>query len=114
MNQTISLKQALQIIEAKDEKGNPIPFDISFRTLQRNSKTGGALRTIRSAKLLVSVAKQCPTNHQLIKQLQQPNRIKKSPNHYANRTRNIQKPNGDIAKVRIRLIVSINNQKVVY
>ena len=57
MKQTISLKDALQVIEAKDENGVPIPFNISFRTLQRQSKTGGALRTLNGATILCSVPK---------------------------------------------------------
>lgn len=114
MKQTISLKEALQIIEKKDVEGFPIPFNIEFRTLQRQSKTGGSLKTINGATILCAVPKQKVSNKHLIERLQQPERFKKSPNHYQNRTRNIQKPNGEIAKVRIRLIVSINNQKVVY
>lgn len=115
MKQQISLKEALQVIDLKDAEGKPLPFNISFRTLQRQSKTGGGLRTINGAAILTPLPKQTTTTQsQKVKFLQTPNKTRRNPNHFANRTRNIQKPNGEIAKVRIRLIESINNQKVVY
>jgi len=114
MNDTIGLKEALHIIEQKDSDGFPIPFKISFRTLQRNSKTGGRLVTYIGATILTSVPKQRKSNKQIIEDLQKPERANKKPNHSANRTRNIQKANGEIAKIHIRLIDSINNKKVVY
>jgi hypothetical protein len=114
MNDEISLKEALTIIEAKDQEGFPIPFKISFRTLQRNSKTGGRLTTYLGATILTSVPKQRKSNKAILEDLQKPERAIKKPNHSTNRTRNIQKANGEIAKIHIRLIDSINNKKVVY
>lgn len=114
MNATISLKEALEIIEKKDDRGYPVPFNISFRTLQRNSKTGGSLKTVNHATILASIPKQNITNSELLKQLQMPVKNRKNPNHYENRTRNLQKPNKEVFKVHIRYIVSINNKKVVY
>lgn len=109
---TISLKEALKIIDLKNSQGEHIPFAISFRTLNRNSKTGGALRTYTS----VTFPKQKgePTEKQKIAALQRAAKQRKNPNHFKNRTRNLQKANGEIFKVNIRLIVSINNQKVIY
>lgn len=114
MNGTISLKDALAIIDLKDKDGYPVPFDISFRTLQRNSKTGGRLVAYKGATHLTSLPKKKLSNQQIVDDLQRPERTKRNPNHFTNRTRNIKKPNGEIAKVHIRLIVSINNQNVVY
>jgi flagellar capping protein FliD len=122
MNNAISLKDALQIIEAKDQDGFAIPFDISFRTLNRNSKTGGALRSYNSVTILTSKSKQAESKaldisingKTIVKNLQLANKPRKAPNHFENRTRNLQKQNGEIFKVNIRLITSINNQKVVY
>lgn len=114
MIETISLSEALNIIDSKDNEGFPIPFDISFRTLQRNSKTGGRLVEYVGAKVLTSIPKQKLSNKQIIQSLQSPERVKRNPNHWANRTRNIQKENGEEAKIHIRLIVSVNNKKVEY
>ena len=113
MNKIINLKQALQIIETKDADGFPIPFDVAFRTLNRNSKSGGALRSYNGVSILTSIQKQL-TNKQVVENLHLANRTKRNPNHWENRTRNLKKANGEIFKVNIRLIDSINNQKVVY
>lgn len=113
MNNSISLKNALKIIEAKDTNGFPIPFDVDFRTLNRNSKTGGALRSYNGVTILTRNKKEL-TEKEIAKNLQFANKAKKPPNHFENRTRNLQKQNGEIFKVNIRLITSINNQKVVY
>lgn len=114
MNGQIGLKEVMEIIYQKDKEGYPVPFDISFRTLQRNSKTGGRLVECFGAKYLASLPKQKKTNQQILYDLQRPERAKKNPNHKINRTRNIQKANGEIVKIHFRLIVSINNLKVVY
>ena len=111
---TITLKEALNIIEQKDDRGYPIPFSISYRTLQRNSKKGGAYREVINATILTSIPKQNITNTELLKQVQSPVRNRKNPNHSENRTRNLQKSNKEIFKVHIRFIDSINNQKVIY
>jgi hypothetical protein len=114
MEGCINLKQALQIIETKDVEGFPISFNLEFRTLNRNSKTGGALRSYTSVSVLTSREKQVFSDKEIVKNLQLANRTRRNPNHFLNRTRNLQKPNGEIFKVNIRLIDSINNQKVVY
>lgn len=114
MNGSISLKEALEIIEQKDSKGFPVPFDISYRTLNRNSKSGGALKTVYGATILTSIPKQNITNEALLNEVRSKSTVKRSPNHYENRTRNLQKPNKEIFKVHIRFIISINDLKVVY
>lgn len=114
MNEAINLKQALKIIELKNSEGFPIPFDITFRTLNRNSKTGGSLRSFSKAKILTSIPKQKISEQKILENLKIAPTFRKDPNHWENRTRNLQKDNGEIFKVNIRLIISINNQKVVY
>lgn len=115
MSDTISLIEALKIIDLKDAGGDALPFNISFRTLQRNSKTGGRLVELDNAKLLTRTSKKKSISEKLqIQQLQEAPISKKNPNHYQNRTRNLVKANGEIVKVHIRLIISINNQKIVY
>jgi hypothetical protein len=114
MNDAMNLELALRIMDAKDENGYPIPFNIAFRTLQRNSKTGGRLVTYYGATILTSLPKQKKSKNQILKELTLPLQNRKNPNHFENRTRNIQKQNGEIAKIHIRLIDSINDKKIVY
>ena len=112
MVETISLKDTLQIIELKDKAGNPYPFSISFRTLNRQSKTGGRLVSYEKAKLFVPSKNKFPSNN--INDMIIEPKDKKNPNHFLNRTRNIEQENGNISKIHIRLIDSINGKKVVY
>lgn len=114
MNGTISLKEALEIIEQKDTNGEPIPFDITYRTLNRQSKTGGSLKTVNQAVILTGSNKQNLSQAALKKIVETAPKARKNPNHFENRTRNLKKPNGEKFKVHIRFIISINNQKVVY
>ena len=114
MVDTISFSDALKIIEQKDAEGFPIPFNISYRTLNRNSKTGGRLVTYLGATILTSLPKQRNSSAAVLMDLQTPSKFSKAPDHFKNRTRNIHKPNGEIAKVHIRLIETMNNKKVVY
>ena len=111
MEQTISLKDAIAIIDAVDVKGNALPFDITFRTLQRNSKTGGKLYTYNQVKKHRKVKSDNPN---YLKQAQSPERKKRNPNHFLNRTRNLELQNGDIKTIHIRLIITVNGLKVIY
>jgi hypothetical protein len=40
-----------------DEKGDALPFDIEFRTYNRNNKMGGVLKRYERAKLLIGKKK---------------------------------------------------------
>lgn len=113
MKETISLKDALTIIDKKDKEGNAYPFDIAFRSLQRNSKTGGKLYEYKQVKKLRS-KQSTPTKVSLIKAVQSGSTLKRNPNHFENRTRNLELQNGKPRKIHIRLIISINGKKVIY
>jgi hypothetical protein len=111
MEETISLKDGLAIIDRVDKEGNAIPFDISFRSLNRNSKSGGKLYEYKGARKLRRSKSDAPN---LLAVAQSKTRIKRNPNHFQNRTRNLELQNKDIRKIHIRLIISINGKKVVY
>ncbi len=113
MEKTISLTDALAIIEKKDKEGNGYPFDITFRSLQRNSKTGGKLYDYKQVKKLrAKPSKQ--TKSSLIHAVQSSEKVNRNPNHFENRTRNLELQNGEKKKIHIRLIISINGKKVIY
>jgi len=113
MEASISFREAMAIIDKVDTQGNAYPFDITFRTLQRNSKTGGRLLEYKQVKKLRS-KKTTPSTASLLVAVQSGSTLKKKPNHYENRTRNLELQNGDKKKIHIRLIVSINGQKITY
>lgn len=112
MEETISLKDALVIIDKKDKEGNAYPFDITFRSLNRNSKTGGKLYEYKQVKKLIT--KKSSSTTASIKAVQSGVIETRNPNHFFNRTRNLELQNGDIKKIHIRLIISINGKKVIY
>lgn len=113
MNNGISFREAIAIIDKKDKVGRPYPFDISFRTLNRNSKKGGRLLTYLGVKKFKPKNSSVEKNS-LIKSIQSEVKVKRNPDHYGNRTRNLELQNGEIKKIHIRLIDSINGQKMHY
>lgn len=101
-NGFINLSEALKIFNFRDNLGMFIPFDIEYRTFNEQTKQGGKLKKYYGVKYL-------PQANKTAEVLEM-----KSPNHYKNRTRNIELSNGEIKKIRIDFIISINNTKVIY
>jgi hypothetical protein len=113
MENSISFQQAMQVIDKVNDSGLPIPFDITFRTLQVNSKTGGRLVTYKNVIKSRSKNKASSTAS-ILKAVQSPRATEKNPEHYKNRTRNLELQNGDIKKVKIRQIIKINGKTIHY
>lgn len=120
---TITLKEALDIFNRRDSKGMFVPFDISFRTFSKITKKGGQLKVYEGVKWLPSAkavteepAKviYTPSYKEVVAALLAPDKASKDPNHFENRTRNVELPNGDIRKVNIDFIILVNNYKVIY
>jgi len=112
-NGTITLSEALEIMRRRDSYGGLIHFNIAFRTFSATTKKGGKLKKIDGAIYMYPANPDAdkPIN---IYNLLEPVLTAKNPNHFENRTRNIQLPNGDIRKVNIDFIISINDHKVIY
>ncbi|RZJ71083.1 hypothetical protein [Flavobacterium sp.] len=111
--QTISLAEAIAIIQRRDKEGKPFPFDVTYRTFNSQSKAGGKLKQFVAAKYLPDKnpnAVQIPTEHNIF----DPVKISRKPSHYDNRTRNIELENGEIKKLRFDFIITVNNQFVRY
>ncbi|MFM1776341.1 MAG: hypothetical protein RJA53_1951 [Bacteroidota bacterium] len=104
-NGYIKLTEALKLFNLRDANGMFVPFDIEYRTFNSQTKQGGKLKAYQGVKYLPSAKKVEESSTDL---------SIKNPNHYENRTRNIELPNGEIKKLRIDFIVSINNTKVIY
>lgn len=112
-NGTISLKEALEIFWRRDQYGERVHFNISFRTFSRISKTGGTLKTYEGVKYVPAANKDedfVSTMYNIL----DPIKIARDPKHFENRTRNIELPNGEIKKLNIDFIISVNGHKVIY
>jgi hypothetical protein len=110
---SITLKEVLREFDKTDEKGNPIPFNISVFTLNKNSKKGGSLRVYNNARKLVA-KKQAPSDSLLTLMASSPKKKKRNPNHFKNSTRNIECQDGKIRTIHIRYIDTFNGKKMVY
>jgi hypothetical protein len=109
----IFLSEALKIISLKDKDNKPFPFDISYRTFNSQTKMGGKLKVYEGVKHLPeSNSENLPTlNPTIIFAAEKSDR---KPSHFENRTRNIELPNGDIKKIRIDFLISVNGKSVIY
>lgn len=100
----IKLIDALNLMDDFDRNGNPVPFQIKFFTME-------------GEPIIIEQGVKCigKKNGQVV--FDKPNttkKAKKNPDHFKNATRNIQLPNGQIRKCKIRLITEFNHKKVVY
>ena len=112
MKNLIFLKDVLFQIKQKDLSGKPIPFNIEWRTWNKQNKMGGQLKIESNAVLCIANKKE----KNIIDVLRSENRerIRKNPSHFKNRTRNIELSDGSVKKINILLITKFNGQIVVY
>lgn len=109
----IFLRQVLEQMKKTNEKGEAIPFDIELRTFNRNNKMGGVLKKYEGAKLLIGKKlKGKPFID--AEYFYREQRVRKNPNHFENRTRNIELAGGQIKKLNILFITKFNNHEVIY
>lgn len=108
----ISLRDVLLMMEAEDEQGYQIPFSLRFVTYDKQKQTGGEIIDAKKAVLLKSGKKDFERKTG-IRNKEDPDQIKKKPNHFKNRTRNIMLlPSKQIRKVHIYLITRFNDERV--
>jgi hypothetical protein len=113
MVQRIFLRQVLETMKKTDTKGEAISFDIEFRTFNRNNKMGGVLKKYENAKLLIG-KKMKGKSFIDVEHFYRPVRVRKNPNHWENKTRNIELSGGQIKKINILYITKFNNLEVIY
>lgn len=113
---TVLLKDVLKTMRTLDTNGRAVAFSISFRTLNKNSKTGGRLVEYPKAKLVIKEENPNTITTKSLRYKPQPkSNVRRNPNHFDNKTRNIKVlPQGDIRKIHINHIIEFNNQKVAY
>lgn len=105
----IRLRDALRLMDHLDHKQQPRPFNIAFYTADRRRNTGGEYKELFGC-ILSKHNKQLPLHMRRVDGFGG----SKAPSHYANATRNIQSPDGDITKVHIRLIKRFNGMKILW
>lgn len=108
----IHLKDALQIMQLRDREGKPFPFDLTYRTFNSQTHKGGKLKVYEKVKYLPE-ANPNALPSKSIEAIFAERKIERKPVHFENRTRNIELQSGEIKKVRIDFIISINSQKVI-
>lgn len=105
----IALKDALKLMDRLDHKGRAIPFTVTFVTADRRRNVGGEIREIKGG-ILSKHNKALPQHMRRV----DGGGGSKKPAHHENATRNIQDPDGSIAKVHIRLLKSFNGQTIIW
>ncbi|MCT8340501.1 hypothetical protein MG296_10585 [Flavobacteriaceae bacterium TK19130] len=117
MLDTVYLKDVLEEMRTPNKEGRAVKFDMTVRSYNRNSKTGGKLYQYRDAKLVMKEKGNDPNSIYALQNYKPGEKrevIKKSPNHFTNKTRNIRLENGDIKKININYIITFNGKKVIY
>lgn len=108
-----TLPEALKIMQLRDKEGKPFPFNITYRTFNSQTKQGGRLKSYSKATH-ISDANPNSIVKDTIFNILDPIKSMRKPSHFCNRTRNIELQNGEVKKIRIDFIISINNQNVIY
>lgn len=109
----VTLPEAMQIMTTRDKAGKPFPFEMTYRTFNSQSKKGGVLKTFLAAKYLPDANPETVHIDTMFNILD-PIKRERKPNHFDNRTRNIEVTPDEIRKIRIDFIISINNKPVIY
>jgi len=113
-NETIFLKQALDIMSRRDVNGQPIPFDCAVRTFNRTTKKGGRLKTYSGARLLPLSSGEGHVKEENIKSLENIPLAAKNPNHFENRTRNIKTSTGKTRTINLNFLIKVDGTAVSY
>jgi len=102
----LALVDALNIMDAVDERGRSLPFSIAFV----KKSTGEIIRIPDASKPRLSRRVEMRNSFNATKA---PDVQKKNPNHYLNNTRNIVIGSSQqIRKIHIRLITEFNGHKI--
>lgn len=91
----------------------PVKFSIQVRTFNSQNKTGGRLVKYENATLLMKPEKKQKVFNPM-EHLYRSDRVRKNPNHWDNRTRNIETESGQVKKIKILYITKFNGLDVVY
>jgi hypothetical protein len=107
---TLSVKEALDIMDKKDSTGRNVPFSLTYVTWSDREQTGGTVISYNKAALAhLNMSGSRVIKTRKIRTL----KPSKNPNHWKNGTRNIN-PEGtwEVRKVHIWLIFELNGKEV--
>lgn len=96
----IQINKINSLIEQRNSDDGYLPVDLVFRTFNETAKSGGKLNTYKGCQFLPVTKKEINKS--------------KDPLHAYNRTRNVKLSNGELKKVHIDFIVSINGINIIY
>lgn len=110
---SIFLKQALEIMNTRQPNGDFAPFDCAIRTYNSQTGKGGKYIIYENVRLVPEAnhdKKKKETAQTVL------NEVKKSkrPNHFKNRSRNIELPDGSVKTIKIDFLISINSHPIIY
>jgi hypothetical protein len=112
----IALADALNIMEKKNDQGEPEPFSLRCVTYNEQLQTGGEFLEIEKGVLndsRESIIEASPLQKLNADIHQREERLKKNPHHSENFTRNIRiLPGNNIRKIHALLITEFNGEKV--
>lgn len=109
----IYLRQALEIMNTRQPDNSFAPFDMTIRTFNSQNGKGGKWIQYLNARLLPE-ANHDKKKKETIATVTDDVIQSKRPNHYKNRTRNIELPDGSVKTIRIDFIITINSHPVIY
>lgn len=109
----IRLKQALEIMNIRRADNSFAPFDVTIRTFNSQNGKGGKWIKYENVRLLPEANHDKKKKHTIENVLEE-NKASKRPNHYRNRTRNIELEDGSVKTIRIDFIITINSHPVIY
>jgi len=118
VEESIYINEVLETMRTPNYEGRAVTFDISWRTYNRHSKTGGKHKYAENAKLVMQEKQIDPHSVFALKNFKTSEKkkevIKKNPNHYEHKTRNIRLESGEVKKIHYRYIETFNGKKVLY
>lgn len=109
----IFLKQALEILNTRLPDGSFKRCDISIRTFNSQTGKGGKMIFYNNVRLLpeASLNQNKKENKEtILKEV----KTRKKPNHFKNRTRNVELMDGQVKTIRIDFIININGNYIIY
>lgn len=112
MENQISIAEISEYMSATDPAGNPLKFDLVVRGFSRQNKTGGKLSFYNGVQK--PKPKGGKNSKSLFSKLLGSEKARKNPNHFENRTRNIELENGEIRKINLLFIIKFNGKNVIY
>lgn len=109
----IFLRQVIDEMKRTDARGDAVPFDIEFRTYNKNNGSGGALKKYKGAKLLIGKKLKGKPFIEA-EHFFRISKERRNPHHWDNKTRNIELVSGHIRKTKILYITKFNGLEVIY